>query len=370
MNILHVITHGGWAGSESIAAGIANEQAIRGHEVSVILRRHEAFKTKDILKKFHASINVFWVEQKETHPNNQINTLLKNDFFVKKLSEVDIFHAHLPYGCLLGKLLRERFITKYKICVSMHVRYHPLYYFADKLFTVAKWQTQEVPKDFTGEVFVIENFLCNKENNNEKRLKLFKRKFHISDNYKYIIYIGRLDLVKGADVLIRAFNKAKLENYKLIVIGDGSEARSLHSMASENVVFTGKILDASFALEVADICVAPSRFESFGLVLLEAVNAGKRIIATDIPSFKEILGSDDYLFENENINSLSQKLISYANNPSIGYAESFINEKFSLTRSLDKLEIAYSTPAAVDEDQSGINDIELSVDELEVAYNV
>lgn len=370
MNILHVITHGGWAGSESIAAGIANEQAVRGHDVTVILRRHEAFKSKEIVNNFHKSINIFWVEQAETHPEKQILTLLKNDFFVKKITEVEIFHAHLPYGCLLGKLLKEKFLVDFKICVSMHVRYHPLYYFADKIFTVAKWQQQEIPKDFDGEVFVVENFLSDHKVNNEKRLKLFKRKYYINDENKYIIYIGRLDLVKGPDVLIRAFNKAKPEGYKLIIIGDGPEAKSLKAMASENVIFTGKIFDASFALEVADMCVVPSRFESFGLVLLEAVNAGKRIIATDIPSFNEILGNSDLLFKNENISSLAKKITDYAINPNLGFANNNITNEFSLSRSLDKLEVAYATLDIINIANDSENDIKESVDELEAVYNV
>ncbi|OVZ73852.1 glycosyltransferase family 4 protein [Yersinia intermedia] len=370
MNILHVITHGGWAGSESIAAGIANGQAKRGDDVTVILRRSDTYKTQDILNKFDPSINIFWVEQSETHPDNQIKTLLKNNSFIKKINEVDILHAHLPYGCLLGKLLKERLSINFKICASMHVRYHPLYYFSDKLFTVAKWQVQEVPKDYTGEIHVIENFLCDNNKNNEKRLKIFKKKYYISKNKKYIIYIGRLDLVKGADILIRAFKKARLENYKLIIIGDGPEANNLKKIASNDVIFTGKILDASFALEIADISIIPSRFESFGLVLLEAINSDKRIIATNIPSFKEILGSDDYLFENESVESLSQKIKEYVSNPSLGFAEQYIKNKFSLEQSLDKLEIAYSTLDIIIDDFKKNTEVNKTLDEMEVMYNV
>lgn len=341
MNILHVITHGGWAGSESIAASIANEQAARGDDVTVILRRHSAFKDKDILSKFHQSINVFWVEQSETHPDNQMKNLMKNSSFVNKVSSVEIFHAHLPYGCLLGKRIKEALSLGFRICVTMHVRFHPLYYFADKLFTVAKWQSQEVPQDYEGEVFTVENFICNYESINDKEISIIRKKFYINDDSKYIIYIGRLDLVKGADILIRAFNKAKPKGYKLIVVGDGSESSSLKKMASENVIFTGKIYNASCLMALADICVIPSRFESFGLVLLEAINAECRIIATNIPSFKEILKKDSYLFRNENVDDLAKKINDYVNNRKLGMVDRKSIEKYSLKNAIKKLDRAY-----------------------------
>lgn len=341
MNILHVITHGGWAGSESIAACIANEQAGRGDDVTVILRRHNGFKDKDILSKFLPSVNIFWVEQNETHPDNQMKNLMKNSSFIKKLSSINVFHAHLPYGCLLGKLIKEKLTLDFEICVTMHVRFHPLYYFADKLFTVAGWQSQEVPNDYIGQVFTIENFICNPNSSNANELSILRRKFYINDNYKYIVYIGRLDLVKGADVLVRAFNKAKPKGYKLIVVGDGTENSGLRKIASEDVIFTGTVFNASFILDLADICIIPSRFESFGLVLLEAINAGCRIIATNIPSFKEILMSDDYLFDNENVDSLSEKINEYINNPLLGFVDKKNIDKYSLSHAIKKLDAAY-----------------------------
>ena len=108
VNILHVITHGGWAGSESIAACIANEQAARGNTVSVILRRHQSFKDKDVIKKFSKGIDIYWVEQNETHPDVQFKRLIKDEKFINSILNIDVCHAHLPYGCQLGNLLREQ----------------------------------------------------------------------------------------------------------------------------------------------------------------------------------------------------------------------------------------------------------------------
>ena len=356
MNILHVITHGGWAGSESIAASIANEQVERGDNVSVILRHHRSFKDKDILNKFNKSINVYWVEQNETHPDAQIKRLLKDEKFISCILDIDICHAHLPYGCQLGSLLREQLAANFEICVSMHVRYHPLYYLADKIFTVAKWQAQEIPNDYQGKIFTIENFLCENKSSSAKRLSIFKKKYHIDDNLNYIVYIGRLDLVKGADILIRAFNYLSPQNYKLIIVGDGPESSSLKKIASEDIIFTGKILDASFILGLADICVVPSRFESFGLVLLEAINAECRIIASNIPSFREILNGEKHLFDNESVVSLSERINEYILEPRQGFVDQNMISEYSLKSAMAKLEFAYSEYSAR-EDENVVSDI-------------
>ena len=67
----------------------------------------------------------------------------------------------------------------------------------------------------------------------------------------------------------------------------------------------------------ADICVFPSRHEGFGIVILEAMASGTPVIASDIPSFREILsdGIDGTLFKNEDVDSLCEAVLALYNNP-------------------------------------------------------
>jgi glycosyltransferase involved in cell wall biosynthesis len=58
----------------------------------------------------------------------------------------------------------------------------------------------------------------------------------------------------------------------------------------------------------AQIYVLSSRWEGFGLVLVEAMAHGLPIISSDLPTSKEIMGDFGMYFENGNIEDLAQKL--------------------------------------------------------------
>ena len=110
-----------------------------------------------------------------------------------------------------------------------------------------------------------------------------------------LLAVGRLSYFKGFDVLLRAL--ANVPEVSLVVIGDGECSVALRQLAATlgigaRVNFAGRIdmdgageakLAAAYAQ--ADIVCLPSleRAESFGLVLLEAMRAGKPVVASAIP---------------------------------------------------------------------------------------
>ena len=105
-----------------------------------------------------------------------------------------------------------------------------------------------------------------------------------------VIAIGRLAHYKGLDMLIKAI--AESTNVELDIVGQGYEAQGLRrltmTLALENRVrFHGALSDAARdALLLASDCLClPStdRTESFGIVLLEAMSAGKACVVTDVP---------------------------------------------------------------------------------------
>jgi glycosyltransferase involved in cell wall biosynthesis len=110
-----------------------------------------------------------------------------------------------------------------------------------------------------------------------------------------LIAVGRLSYFKGFDVLLRAL--AQVPDANLVLIGDGECGEALRALAQDlgiqsRVHFAGRLdMDATgqalleSAYTSADVFCLPSteRAESFGLVLLEAMRAGKPAIASDIP---------------------------------------------------------------------------------------
>jgi glycosyltransferase involved in cell wall biosynthesis len=117
---------------------------------------------------------------------------------------------------------------------------------------------------------------------------------------KIILFVGKLIRRKGVDYLIKAFSLLKRErdNVALFIVGGGSEEDNLVQLVkelsiSDSIFFFGRIeqTDLPFFFSSAAVCVVPSvtlddaewgiHTEPWGLVLNEAMQFGKPIIATD-----------------------------------------------------------------------------------------
>ena len=112
------------------------------------------------------------------------------------------------------------------------------------------------------------------------------------------IYVGRLSREKGVDALIDAWRDIQ---YPLKVIGDGPLMSSLRRIAPRHVRLLGAMSrpDTIEELRESDFLIFPSLvYESFGLVLLEAMALGKPIIATDLGPRREIVadGGTGFLY--------------------------------------------------------------------------
>ena len=115
---------------------------------------------------------------------------------------------------------------------------------------------------------------------------------HGNDEFVFL-YAGILEKVKGLDVLLTAFKKLLAGRYigeKKVVLriaGRGSQLESLERQASVlgisgNISFHGYLSRQELFKEYqqADAFILPSRFEAFGVVLIEAMSCGLPVIAT------------------------------------------------------------------------------------------
>jgi glycosyltransferase involved in cell wall biosynthesis len=134
-----------------------------------------------------------------------------------------------------------------------------------------------------------------------------------------VLCVGHISMRKGVDVLIQAIAKLKSElpNIKLHLVGGGNNRYAATLAKAEGiekkVIFHGwakrSLLPSYY--KSADICVFASRHEGFGIVVLEAMASKTPVIASDIPSFREIIsnGTDGMLFEPQNVDALSNEVI-------------------------------------------------------------
>ena len=112
--------------------------------------------------------------------------------------------------------------------------------------------------------------------------------------------VGRLEHVKGYDILIDAFGQIPDENVHLILIGDGSEKESLknlvkHRSIENRVHFVGHQNDVSNWLAALDIYVNSSRSEGMSQSIVEAMSVGLPIVATDVGDARRMIKRENFV---------------------------------------------------------------------------
>lgn len=120
---------------------------------------------------------------------------------------------------------------------------------------------------------------------------------------------------KGFDLLIEAFNWFSQQNsdWKLDIVGEGVE-ESLYRTLIHKYKLEDRIIIHPFTNNIQDyysqaqIYVLSSRWEGFGLVLVEAMAHGLPIVSSDLPTSKEIMGDFALYFKNGDIKELAQRL--------------------------------------------------------------
>lgn len=135
-------------------------------------------------------------------------------------------------------------------------------------------------------------------------------------NSKKFLAVGRFSrLHKGFDLLIKAFSIFAKNNkeWTLDIVGEGVEEEMYRQLISESNM-SERITIHPFTDNVqqyysdAQIYVLSSRWEGFGLVLVEAMSHGLPIVSSDIPTSKEIMGDFGIYFKNGDIEELAKAL--------------------------------------------------------------
>ena len=158
-----------------------------------------------------------------------------------------------------------------------------------------------------------------------------RQKLGLTDD-KIILFVGRIDPLKGTDRLISAVTHlSEYENLRLIIIGGDEyskqELDNLKKLTGElgiadRVMFQGMVKQEHLPhfYSAADVCVVPSYYESFGLVALESLACGTPVVATDVGDMKNIIipGETGYVVEDNTPNKLAYGIDSILKRPPRG----------------------------------------------------
>ncbi|MEW6066683.1 MAG: glycosyltransferase [Nitrospirota bacterium] len=250
-----------------------------------------------------------------------------------KIVRTHQYHANL-YGRLAAWLARVPCIVAsvhnvYTIDKKIHRRIINKCFagFTDKIIAVSNAVKRDiirydrVPEDKIMVIYngkEIDSFLNIKEN--------IRTELGISPEIPVIGTVGRLTPQKGQKYLIEAISKLKnkFPGMVLLIAGDGPLKQKLEKYSemlglSEDIKFLGTRRDIPAILSAMDIFVLPSIWEGLCNALIEAMAAGKPIIATDIQPNKEIISSErlGMLIPPENSDAIASSIELLLNNKGI-----------------------------------------------------
>jgi glycosyltransferase involved in cell wall biosynthesis len=277
LRIMQVILSQGFAGSERAAAETCNSISVE-HDVALVLRRDDRSKGGASIRD-HLDPGV---ELIDVPPRWFTRTTLRGAI---RCWRPDVVHTHLRRGTRYVAQIRPQAAHLCTVHISIN---GPHYLKADGIICMTEWQLATIPPDYGGGRFLIPNSLVPEPTLAPERVRELRTELGAAEGDFVIGGVGRIVPGKGFDVLLRAFEQAALPDAKLVIVGDGRELGRLQSLAGPNVRFTGFRPDAKRCFQAFDLFVSPSRREPFGRVIIEALDAGTPVVATDVPGPRDI----------------------------------------------------------------------------------
>lgn len=134
--------------------------------------------------------------------------------------------------------------------------------------------------------------------------------------------VGRLDLMKAHDVLLRAI--AQVDGVQVIILGEGEQRPVLERLAvdlgvSDRVELRGWVDNPRAYLPEFDVMALPSRSEGFPLAIVEAMLAARAVVATHVGSVAEAVvdGETGFLIGKDNADGLAVVLHRLRDDPAL-----------------------------------------------------
>ena len=258
--------------------------------------------------------------------NKRMEKLYKE--IVKKEGPIDIIHAQSSlWGGISAAYIAEKYNIPLVITEHSSVERGPYvkksyipficdsYKKAQKVITVGNGLKNEI-ESLSGrqDIEVIGNLVDLSKFTIKKRIK----------NEKFIFFsLAFLEGEKGFDTLIKSFaKKFKDKEAVLYIGGDGSQRSWLEALTVENgvkdqIIFLGALSrdDVSKWMNKCDCFVLPSRYETFGVVYIEALASGRPVIGALNGGAEDIINNlNGYLIPIDDIDILAEKMIEVYDN--------------------------------------------------------
>ena len=285
----------------------------------------------------------------------------------KRLHEFDLVHIHwlyvyptlvaareclkqgVPYflaprGMLDSNAIHMKGFYKKKLYLKLVERSH-LYGARGLHYTSQGEMKQSIVAKQSIPSFVVNNGLDLDKYNNINPLNSFDEQFPEIKDKKNVLFLGRINYIKGLDLLATAWKMVikEIPDAHLIIAGPDNDdykkkivAQLQDDKVLSNTTFTGLLSDAEkiSAFRRVQVFVAPSYLESFGMSIIEAMASKKPVVVTDrVNIYPEIVDCDAGIVTSCNSEDIANALITLLKDPkkakimgSNGY--NLVKEKF------------------------------------------
>ena len=166
----------------------------------------------------------------------------------------------------------------------------------------------------------------------------------------FVLYIGRLYSLKGIHYLIKAFQNIKKEHakLKLVVAGSGDFEPYLRKIAqnTRDILFTGYIASLAIKKLLYKSCfavVVPSIYETFPMVVLEAMACNKPVIASNVGGIRSMIkhGKNGFLVKPKDVRGLEIFINKLYEDPKLRrkmgmFGRKLLEKEFTVDRMVDE----------------------------------
>lgn len=328
MNILHLISSGGFYGAERVVVELASFLRSRGEQVEVwVLDSPGAGAVLSALENLEVRCELIPVGRWGLPA-----VCLRLGRYIRD-NQIEIVHSHGYRTDVLAGLVGM--VTPVKRIATCHTWYSTsaklaVYEKIDKLVlrffqhvvVVSPQLQQEVSAAGIAphKTTLVFNGTSIDGSHSDQQSVSLRKQYGIGLNSSILLRVGRLDGDKGNDTLLNAFARGfKHQDAFLVFIGEGEEQPRLQELAAalsieKQIVFAGYQQDVGKYLSLADLFVISSYKEGLPIALLEAMAFGKAIVTTDVGAIKEVIKHQEngWLVRPREVDSLTQALVSIA----------------------------------------------------------
>lgn len=357
MNIMYLLFSFTVGGIERLMVDVANGMS-KKHNVTVCVIND--YYSQELIDELDDNVNVILMNR----PIGGKKLKCMIDIFkIVKKNKADILHCQ-GINCIQASIFVKLFLPKVKIYNTVHdVNNYKIYnkfqvilgnIMCSKIIAISKAVENEILDRNVDKsnVEVVYNAV-----DTDKFISRNKKLFNPEN-----IVIGNVARIypqkKGQDLLVRAVAELAHKGYniKCIFVGEPMKgnkkyidelvALSEELNVKDRFEFLGNVMNVPEVLEKIDIFVLPSRFEGFGISVIEAMAMKKLCVVCDIEGPKEIINTDKlgYTFKTGDYIDLAYKLemsVSNYNSFDYEYIRNYIVNKYSIYKMLSRLDEIY-----------------------------